>query len=69
MKIFLVIAAVLSAAVNIYCWRCTHYWQSPLRRSRRAGFREKDVSLPDGSVLHYAEGPDNGPALLLRRGI
>ena len=38
MKIFLIIAAVLSAAVNIYCWRCTHYSQSPLRRSRRAGF-------------------------------
>ncbi len=68
MKIFLIIAAVLSAAVNIYCWRCTHYWQGPLRRTRRAGFREKDVSLPDGSVLHYAEGPDNGPALLLIHG-
>ena len=30
----------------------------------RAGFQEKDVQI--GTIsLHYAEGPDRGPALLL----
>lgn len=33
----------------------------------KAGFSEKDA-LIDGSVMHYAEGPDNGPALLLIHG-
>lgn len=33
----------------------------------RAGFVEKDA-LIDGNVLHYVEGPDNGPALLLIHG-
>lgn len=33
----------------------------------RAGFLEKDAQI-DGHVMHYAEGPDNGPALLLIHG-
>src|SRR5690606_14333560 len=32
-----------------------------------AGFVEKDVTV-GGSRIHYAEGPDNGPALLLIHG-
>lgn len=34
---------------------------------RRAGFAEKQVEI-DGSLMNYAEGPDNGPALLLIHG-
>lgn len=33
-----------------------------------AGFEEKQYSLPNGAVIHYAEGPNNGPALLLIHG-
>ena len=33
----------------------------------KAGFVERDA-LIDGNVMHYAEGPDNGPALLLIHG-
>ena len=29
---------------------------------------EKQLILEDDSVIHYAEGPDNGPALLLLHG-
>ena len=34
----------------------------------KAGFSEKQVALEDGTVLNYAEGPKNGPALLLIHG-
>ena len=60
--------ALLLLAAGVYCWHCTHYWQGPLRRTRRAGFLEKDIRLPDGAILHYAEGPGNGRALLLIHG-
>ena len=62
------ILVLLALAAGLYCWRCTHYWQGPLRRTRRAGFCEKDARLPAGGTIHYAEGPDNGPALLLIHG-
>ena len=71
MKSLYIAAAVLTAlalAAGLCARRCTHYWQGPLRRTRRAGFREKDACLPDGGILHYAEGPDSGPALLLIHG-
>ena len=61
-------AALLAAAAGVFFYRCTHYWQGSLARTWRAGFRERDARLPDGSVLHYAEGPDNGPPLLLIHG-
>lgn len=33
----------------------------------KAGFQEKNAALPDGTLLHYAEGPENGnqPLLLI----
>ena len=66
--VFGCILVLLGLAAVIYCRRCTRYWQGPRRRTLRAGFRERDAHLPDGSVLHYAEGPGNGPALLLIHG-
>ena len=33
--------ALLLLAAGVYCWHCTHYWQGPLRRTRRAGFLER----------------------------
>lgn len=40
-----------------------------LRPVWKAGYTEKDAVLPDGTVLHYAEGPANGkPPLLLIHG-
>ena len=33
-----------------------------------AGYIEHDAKTPDGSVIHYGEGPNNGPALLLIHG-
>ena len=34
-------------------------------KGAKLGFVEHSYTLPDGSVLNYAEGPDNGPPLIL----
>lgn len=41
--------------------------RSEMKRLLRAGFNEKAVALPDGTILNYGEGPSNGktPLLLL----
>jgi pimeloyl-ACP methyl ester carboxylesterase len=61
------LAAILLAA-GIYIYKCTHYWQPSYRATIKAGFAEKQVTLPDDSVICYAEGPNNGEALLLIHG-
>ena len=64
----LIIVVLAVVAAVIYCYRCTHYWQKDLKKTMDAGFTEKQSTLPDGSVINYAEGPDNGDALLLIHG-
>jgi len=39
-----------------------------MKKTLQAGFSEKTVSLEDGSLINYGEGPDNGSALLLIHG-
>ncbi len=46
----------------------THHEDALMRRARQAGIADKKVTLPDGSVISYGEGPGNGPALLLIHG-
>ena len=66
--VLLVLLAAMLLAVGIYIYTCTHYWQPSHRATARAGFEEKQAMLPDGRVINYAEGPDNGEALLLVHG-
>lgn len=66
--VLLSLLAALLLAVGIYIYRCTHYWQPSYQITIRAGFKEKQAMLSDGSVINYAEGPDNGAALLLIHG-
>lgn len=44
------------------------YNQTLINRAIKAGFEEKQATLPDGSIINYGEGPNNGPALLLIHG-
>ena len=62
------VAAAAGAAAGGYSHWCTHYWQRDLARTRKLGFQEKDARIPGGGRIHYAEGPDSGPALLLIHG-
>ncbi len=43
------------------------YFERDMAAVRRAGFVEKQITI-NGSRINYAEGPNNGPALLLIHG-
>ncbi len=72
LKIFLLmivmIIAACASALAIYAYQNMNYDKKPLEKTYRAGYKEKKVTLDDGTVLNYAEGPDNGPSLLLIHG-
>lgn len=72
LKIALIIVGVLlciiTAAVISYVYNNLNYDKAHLQETMKAGFKEKQVTLKDGTVLNYGEGPDNGPALLLIHG-
>lgn len=60
-------AALASSAAAAYVLNNLTHTARQARRVAAAGFVEKKVLL-DGSTLNYAEGPDNGPPLLLIHG-
>jgi len=60
-------ALVLGAGATYYVVRNRTYWKCARRTLRKAGFVEKNVAI-DGATINYAEGPDNGPPLLLIHG-
>ena len=66
--IFLILLLLIIVGIVVYCYKCTHYWQKDYKHTLKVGFQEKEATLPDGSIIHYAEGPDNGDALLLIHG-
>ena len=67
--ITLVILAAIAILFGVYAWKNMHPVAMRYREDAlAAGYVEKDATLPDGSVIHYGEGPDNGPALLLIHG-
>ncbi|AGL02823.1 alpha/beta fold hydrolase [Desulfoscipio gibsoniae] len=59
---------LIAIAAGIYIYKCIHYWQKSYHDTLKAGYVEKQVTLDDGSVINYVEGPDNGDALLLIHG-
>lgn len=66
-----VITAVVIIAVValvLYLYGNMHYDHNQMVATEEAGFVEKQVTLDDGSVINYAEGPDNGPAVLFIHG-
>lgn len=72
LKIFLLVLAIIigaaAGALGIYAYQNMNYDKKPLKKTYEAGYEEKQVIFDDGTVLNYAEGPDNGPALLLIHG-
>ena len=61
------LAAALVLAATGYGVRNLAYASWDCSRVTRAGFVEHQVRV-DGSLLNYAEGPDNGPVMLLTHG-
>lgn len=66
--ILLSILILLIAVASIFIYKGMRYWQNDLEKTMKAGFIEQQAILPDGSVINYAKGPDNGDALLLIHG-
>jgi len=66
--VLLGIVTLIAIAAGIYVYRCMHYWQADYQQTLKSGFSEKQTALEDGSIINYAEGPDNGKALLLIHG-
>lgn len=64
---FFTIAAA-GLGVSRYFHNNLHYDEGLMKKVWQAGFEEKQITLPDGSVINYGEGPKNGPALLLIHG-
>ena len=62
-----VLAAVATASVAMYRDVNLHAEQRLIDTALNAGFAEKQARV-EGAVVNYAEGPDNGPALLLVHG-
>ena len=59
---------LLLVAAGGYFYNNMNYDKNTARILKNAGFVEKQAVLPDGTVLNYGEGPDNGPPLLLIHG-
>lgn len=72
LKCILLALAVLLLLIAVfaawYVYRNMNYDKGTEQRMLRAGFVEKQATLPDGTVINYGEGPDNGPPLLLIHG-
>ncbi|EOR21155.1 putative hydrolase or acyltransferase [Clostridium sartagoforme AAU1] len=72
LKIFLFSIAILTVSVivilGIYAYKNMNYDKKPLNKTYSTGYEEKQITLNDGTILNYAEGPNNGPALLLIHG-
>lgn len=66
--ILAVIIIIPCIAIGIYMIKNTYEYQWDMDKVWRVGFEEKQVAIDENSILNYAEGPDNGPALLLIHG-
>jgi pimeloyl-ACP methyl ester carboxylesterase len=75
LRIFAIVLGVIIVAMgvfaSVFAYRNMHANEELLKEKNAvftAGFEEKQVQLDSGTLLNYAEGPDNGPGLLLIHG-
>ncbi len=61
------LVVVAGVSVGVYCDNNLHAEERLIARALDAGFQEKQATV-DGATVNYAEGPDNGPALVLVHG-
>jgi pimeloyl-ACP methyl ester carboxylesterase len=59
---------LIGTALGVYAYRNMNFDKHMMDGVWKAGFVEKQTTLPNGVLLNYAEGPDHGPALLLING-
>lgn len=66
-KIGFFLISLLIILIGRYILNNLNYFTRDMHYVKKAGFQEKQVSIAD-SILNYAEGPSNGPPLLLIHG-
>lgn len=54
------ILLLLVAVIGSYYYHNKMYIKKPIKIMYNAGFTEKQITLKDGTVLNYGEGPSNG---------
>jgi pimeloyl-ACP methyl ester carboxylesterase len=59
---------VSATAISFYAYRNMNYDKSIPQMIEDAGFVEKQVTLPNGTVINFGEGPEGGVPLLLIHG-
>lgn len=67
LALILVTVLVLIVIAGVYIYQNLNYYKWDMENVTAAGFVEKQTEI-DGYVTNYAEGPDNGEALLLIHG-
>ena len=70
-RVFIILSLILLSlglGLALYAHRNMTYDQKDAKLIEKAQFQEKQVTLPDHSILNYGEGPDNGEVLVLLHG-
>lgn len=65
MPITVILLLFIALLVGSYFYTNLNYRKKPLKKAYKAGFREKQTTLHDGTVLNYVEGAHNGKTPLL----
>lgn len=70
-RVFIILSLILLSlglGLALYAHRNMTNDQKEAKLIEKAQFQEKQVTLPDHSILNYGEGPDNGEVLVLLHG-
>lgn len=68
LAILLILLVILAAAIGLYAYHNLHYDKKTARLIKDANITEKQVTLPDNSVLNYGENQNEKTPLLLLHG-
>lgn len=63
--IFVSVVVIAALGLGLFAYTNLNYDKAALAKIKNVGFTEKQVTLPNKTVLNYGEGPDNGQTPLL----
>ena len=66
--VVLVVIVILAAAFGFYWYKNMHWYDKYEKALKEVRAEEKQVTLPDGSIINYGEVENDRPALLLIHG-
>ena len=66
--VVLIVIVMLAAAFGFYWYKNMHWYDKYEKALKEVRAEEKQVTLPDGSIINYGEVENDRPALLLIHG-